>query len=109
MSEATRTFLYTLRPTRPEMLSEGPTPDEAAAVSAHVSYLMGHADEGRMHLYGRTDTSDERTLGLVVFEAADEAEARALMEADPAVREGVMRAELFPYRIAYSRGAGGAR
>jgi uncharacterized protein YciI len=38
-------------------------------------------------------------MGIAVFEAADEAAARAIMAADPAVSEGVMTAEVFPFRI----------
>ena len=37
---------------------------------------------------------------VVVFEAADEKAARAIMEDDPAVKEGVTSAELLPFRVA---------
>ncbi len=33
------TFLYKLRATRPAMVSEGPTPEEEAAVAKHFEYL----------------------------------------------------------------------
>ena len=36
------------------------------------------------------------------FEAEDDDSARALMEEDPAVVKGIMRAEVFPYRIAFT-------
>jgi uncharacterized protein len=35
-----------------------------------------------------------------VFHAANEAAAREIMNQDPAVRKGVMNAELFPFKIA---------
>lgn len=101
----TTTWLYVLRPSRVEMLIDGPTTEESARIGEHLAYLMAHAEAGRMHLVGRTETNDASTLGLVVFDAPGEVEARALMEADPAVASGVMTAELFPFRIAYERGA----
>ena len=65
-------------------------------------------DAGTMLMAGRTTHNDERTFGIAVFLAPSETEARALMENDPAVKHGVMRAELFPYRIALwsSKGPG---
>ena len=49
---------------------------------------------------GRTLNNDETAFGIVVFRAPSEAEALETMQSDPAVAAGVMRAELFPYRIA---------
>lgn len=93
-------FLYRLQPTRPDMLTTGPTLEEAAATQAHFAYLSAARDAGVVLLAGRTLTADERTFGVVVFRAPDETAARELMEHDPAVVAGVMRAELFPFRVA---------
>jgi uncharacterized protein YciI len=41
---------------------------------------------------------------VAVLEAADEEEARAFMEADPAVQAGVMLADLHPFRVSLLRG-----
>ena len=59
--------------------------------------------QGVVILMGRTQNDDETTFGIVIFEAGDETAARAVMENDPAVREGVMAATLYPYRIALMR------
>ena len=48
----------------------------------------------------RTAEPLDRTFGLAIFEASDEAAARRFMEADPAMAEGVMTATLHPYRVA---------
>jgi uncharacterized protein YciI len=93
-------YLYRLRPARPEMLSAGPTPGEAEVVARHVAHLKALAERGVVVLAGRTLTTDERTFGIVILAAASEAAARDLMDADPAVRHGVMRAKLYPFRIA---------
>jgi len=82
------------------MVTEGPTEREAASVAAHFTYLKELTRQGVMRLVGRTQNNDERTIGIAVFRAADEAEALAIMQGDPAVRDGVMSAELFPFRIA---------
>ncbi len=89
-----------LKPTRLAMLVEGPTVEESAILDRHVEYLEDLARGGRALLFGRTQTASERTVGLVILAADSSGEARRLMENDPVVAEGVMRAELFPYRIA---------
>jgi uncharacterized protein len=48
----------------------------------------------------RTLTTDARTFGIVVFAAPSEEMAAELVHHDPAVQQGVMRAELFPFRVA---------
>lgn len=82
------------------MLSAGPTAVEAEVVAAHFAHLQALAARGIVLLAGRTLTTDERTFGIVVFEADDEVAARERMGGDPAVARGVMRAELWPFRVA---------
>mgnify|MGYP003434750466 CR=1 FL=1 len=84
-------WLYLLKPARLAMLTEGPTPEEAETVSRHFAYLQDLTAKGVMILMGRTQNSDESA-------------ARMIMEADSAVRAGVMRATLYPYKIALMRG-----
>ena len=93
-------FLYRIQPTRPAMLREGPTPQEEAILSQHFDYLKALTVQGVVVLAGRTLNTDESSFGIVILTAASEDAARAIMHNDPAVKQGVMRAELFPYRIA---------
>jgi uncharacterized protein YciI len=93
-------FLYTVRPTRPDMLRTSPTEGEAVVIQQHFDYLRRATDAGVVLTAGRTLTTDETSFGIVIFHAESEVDAREFMEADPAVRQGVMRAELFPYRVA---------
>lgn len=93
-------FLYRIQPTRPAMLTDGATPEEAEIVSRHFARLQSLMEQGIVILAGRTLNTDPSSFGIVVFNAESEAAARAIMESDPAVSEGVMRAELFPYRVA---------
>jgi len=93
-------FLYKIQPVRPEMISAGPTPEEDQIVAEHFSYLQHLTETGVVLLAGRTLNTDYSTFGIVIFRAASEAAAREVVANDPAVREHVMRAELYPYRIA---------
>lgn len=98
-------FIYRLQPVRPGMLSDGPTPDEERIVGEHFAYLQDLATRGTLKLAGRTLTTGPETFGICILETEDEAGARAVMAEDPAVRQGVMTAELLPFRIALWGGA----
>ena len=93
-------FLYKIYPVRLGMLTEAPTSKEERILKEHFEYLRKLIQQGVLILAGRTLTSDEKSFGLVIFNANDEDIARNVMTADPAVKEGVMRGELFPYRVA---------
>jgi uncharacterized protein YciI len=97
-------FLYRLTPADPEMLTRAlPNQMEAQVVSEHYQYLNQLAVIGTLVLAGRTNTDDDKTFGLVIIEADSEDDARRIMGNDPAIQEGIMNAELFPFRIAVQR------
>ena len=98
-------FIYLLRVKRLEMLTENPLPQEDASLQRHFSYLQKLTKEGRVRLAGRTSNNDASTFGLVILTAASRQEAAELMAADPAVAEGVMSADLYPFRIAFEAAA----
>jgi len=93
-------FIYVIQPTRPVMLSEGSTHEEDQIISEHFDYSKSLTDQGVVILAGRTLNTDENSFGIVIIQAATEDEAKEIVNNDPAVRQGVMRAELYPYRIA---------
>ncbi len=93
-------FLYRLRLARPGMFDDGGTAGEQAAVTDHFAYLERLHGAGVVRLAGRTTTGDERAFGIVLFDADDAAAANRIMNEDPAVRRGVMRATLHPFRTA---------
>lgn len=97
-------FLYVLRLV-PRLRDETIWTDaDHAAVGRHFAYLKTAAERGQVILAGRTTEPLDRTFGLVVFEAADEAAACAFMASDPAVAGKIMTAELHPYRVAVRGG-----
>ena len=82
------------------MLTDGSTPEEGAIVSQHFNYLKGLMEQGVVILAGRTLNTDDSSFGIIVFNAASDDDAQQIVDGDPAVRQGVMRATLFPYRVA---------
>ena len=54
-------FLYVIRPTRIEMLSDGATAEEEAIVSEHFAYLQDLTREGILILAGRTLNTDGKS------------------------------------------------
>ena len=93
-------FIYTIKPIRLAMLSEGATADEETVLSQHFNYLQNLTTQGTVLMAARTLTTGPETFGIVIFYAQDGEEAEAIMAADPAVAQGVMQAVLFPFRIA---------
>jgi len=92
--------MYVLEPAafdKPEDM----TPEQQAVSAEHFEYLKKLHADGVLVVAGRTDGAE---MGIVVFESEDEAAARTLMAADPAVAKGLMRARLYPYRLALLRG-----
>jgi uncharacterized protein YciI len=93
-------FLYKIQPSRPAMLTDGPTSEEGRIVSEHFNYLKDLTEAGTVLLAGRTLNTDESSFGIVILQATDEAAAKEVMLKDPAVKKGVMLAEFYPYRVA---------
>ena len=97
-------FLYVLKLIPQLLAPENWTPKDEEIVGEHFNHLKKLLAEGKLILAGKTEGLDEKTFGIVVFEAETNEEAQAMMLGDPAVAKGVMRAELFPYRVALMRG-----
>ncbi len=93
-------YLYKIQPVRPEMLTEGATNEEDRIISDHFRYLKSLTEKGIVLLAGRTLNTDPSSFGIVIFNADSEEQAQQVMLNDPAVEQRVMRAELYPYRMA---------
>ena len=72
-------------------------------IGHHFQRLQAATRTGTVLLAGRTDESNDKTLGRVVFEAADAAETERFMSEDPAVVAAVMFQEVRPYQVAPMR------
>jgi uncharacterized protein YciI len=79
------------------------TKEDTAAVENHFNRLKEATERGQVIFAGRTAEAGDKTFGLVVFEAADEAAAMQFMNTDPAVTAGIMTAELHPFSVVLQR------
>ncbi len=102
-AEGLKQYIYVLHPVERLHAPGAWTEQDNAAVSAHFQRLQDATASGKVILAGKTDEPDATTFGIVIFEATNDAEAKAFMESDPAVVGGVMLAELHPYSVALMR------
>ena len=68
----------------------------------HFARLRQLLADGVMILVG--PTLGPVNTGIAVFEAEDEAQARRIMEDDPAITSGIASGELRPFVVALLRG-----
>ena len=85
-----------------ENFAETMTDEEDEAWGTHFEYLKRLHAEGTLILAG--PTLGRINTGLNVFEAPDEAAARAIMASDPVISGGYARGELRPMRVSLLRG-----
>lgn len=85
-----------------ERFAETMTPEEEAVWAVHFERLQGLTAEGVMILVG--PTLGRVNTGIAIFEAPDEATARAIMEEDPAIGSGMASGELREFRVSLLRG-----
>jgi len=79
------------------------TAEDNAAVDRHSVRSREATKSGQIILAGRTRELGDKTFGIVIFEASDEAAAQKFMETDPAVVAGVMTAELHRFSVVFQR------
>jgi uncharacterized protein len=89
-------FAYVLRPGFDRAFLAAATPDQREIFDRHGAYLDHLRADGRLLFAGRCT---DGPFGIVVLEADDENEARALVEDDPSVRLGIQAAELYPFDV----------
>jgi uncharacterized protein YciI len=70
-------------------------------MNQHFGYLQNLIQEGKLLLAG---PSLDRQFGVAILTVDSEELAREIMENDPAVKFGVMTAELHPFRVAMLAG-----
>jgi uncharacterized protein YciI len=93
-------FIYVLRLV-PRLYGEANwTAQDKDALHRHFVRFQDAIKSGQLILAGRTSEPAEKTFGIAIFQAKDEATARKFMEEDPAVAGGLMTAELHPFSVA---------
>jgi uncharacterized protein YciI len=94
-------WIYFIHPPR-ENFAATMTEEEQAVWATHFERLQRLVAEGVLVLAG--PTLGPVNTGIAVIEAADEAQARRLMEEDPAIASGIAQGELRPFQVALLRG-----
>jgi uncharacterized protein YciI len=84
-----------LRPQRCSLIDET-TAEEEARLGEHFDYLERALEDGKLILAGPCLDGE---FGVVLFRAATDDEASEFVQSDPAVRHGLMTAELHPFRV----------
>jgi uncharacterized protein len=98
--EKPKQFIYVLHLV-PRLYADASWTDEDKKVlQRHFVRFQEAIKAGKLILAGRTSESGDKTFGIAIFEAKDEAAARKFMEEDPAVAGGLMTAELHPFTVA---------
>jgi len=78
------------------------TDEEKQVWGVHFERLQRMLRDGTLVLAG--PTLGPLNTGIAVIEADDEAEARRLMEEDPAIASGIATGELRPFAVSLLRG-----
>jgi uncharacterized protein YciI len=94
----TGVFLYTLRPIRLAMLTEGATPDEQALAAQHWAYSQALLTVGTLVFAGRTLNRYASSFAFAVVRAPSLEDARVIAERDPAVVGGVFATEVLAFQ-----------
>jgi uncharacterized protein YciI len=94
-------FLIRIEPVRAGFV-DNPTKEESQAMGAHFAYLKKLLAEGKLIVAGPS-INGPKTFGIILVEVDSEAEAKAIMEGDPAYKAGVQKGEVLPFRMALLR------
>ncbi len=97
----TTQYIYRLQPARVGMVTGDPTEHEIRIIGEHVAYLEQLLADGTLIMAGRSLNNDECTFGIVILIADSEQSALSVMQQDPAVSQGIMTGELFPFHVAF--------
>ena len=102
-AEKPKQFIYVLRLV-PRLYSDSNwTKEDKTALERHLARFQEATKSGQLILAGRTKEPGDKTFGIAIFEAPDEAAARAFIQTDPALAGGLMTAELHSFAVALER------
>ena len=93
-------FIYVLKLVPRLYDNKNWTKEDNAALDRHFTRFQEAAKSGQLILAGRTKEPGDKTFGIAIFTASDDAAAKEFMESDPAVVAKLMTAELHPFYVA---------
>jgi len=95
-----RQFIYRLEPVRKDFTLQNITDAERPVLMEHGAYLKGLMDAGKLTVAGQA-FDPAGFWGFVVVTAPDAEAAKAICEADPAVKSRLFRAAAVPFRLVF--------
>lgn len=93
-------FLYKLTLIERLQKDEDWTDEDEAVVATHFQHLKKWTEEGKVVMAGRTTNEGASAFGIVIFHAENDEEAEVMMKKDPAIEQGIMTGELYPFHLA---------
>jgi uncharacterized protein YciI len=78
--------------------------EERALMGQHTMYTRQHFAEGKILIYGPVMDAGW-PFGMAVFQAANEAEVRQILENDPTVLAGLNKFEISPMMLGGAQGS----
>lgn len=88
-------FLIRLTPPRDTFVDDA-TDEELIIINKHFEYLKNLMSKDKLVLAGRTEKGE---IGIAIINASDIDEAQNLMENDPAVKNGIFKAEVYKFQL----------
>jgi uncharacterized protein YciI len=77
------------------------TPEEKAAMGQHMAYTQQLFDQGKIVMGGAVT---DGAIGVIVWRVDSSEEMQRIYDNDPAVKAGIGRSELHPFRIGHLAG-----
>lgn len=96
-------FFCLLTPSRPNMHATV-TPEELGVFEAHCEYLKQRFAEKKVLQAGTSFEEGQEHFAIVILNAKDKHEALNLIQDDPAVAQGLLKARVTEYSVFLDRG-----
>src|SRR5213083_3175418 len=96
-------FIYVLRLVPRLYDDKNWTKEDNAVLERHFARFQEATKSGQLILAGRTNDPGDKTFGVAIFEAPDEAASLAFMQSDPAVAGGLMMDGTASFAVALER------
>jgi uncharacterized protein YciI len=96
-------FVYVLRLVERLHDDKARTKADEETIGRHFQHLRAATERGQAIAVGRTKEPNNKTFGLVIFEADSPEAARSFADSDPAVVGGVMTVEVHPFALVLLR------
>jgi uncharacterized protein YciI len=96
-------FLLRYEPVRKDFSLQNLTVDERRIAGEHFAYLQGLKADGKLMLAGQAFDANRGFWGILIVNTSDPEAAAAMLNADPAVKQKMLRGDVIPFRTVLLR------